>query len=201
MIGIDQLIEYAQTAVPDDTAIAGIAFLAQKQRRLERAVERRKKLLALTEQKLARVAELELPDAMSAVGMAEFTLEGGYMIRVGKEYYANIPSPDSDKPELLARRADCFDWLRQNNSGDLIKQQIVIEAGRGEEAKASRVKAGLDKAGIDYKNTESVHGSTLKAFVKEQLEKEHTEGAAPFPEKLFGVHVKRVASIKPAKKK
>jgi hypothetical protein len=115
---------------------------------------------------------------------------------VADEYYANIPSPDSDKPELLERRAAAFAWLHVHHP-DLPKAQIVIEAGRGEQEKAQRVMNGLDKVGIPYRAMETVHFQTLKAFVKEQMSMEHPDGEA-FPEHLFGVCVKRVAKVKPA---
>jgi len=186
---------------PTDAEVASIAELARKQQRLEARVERRKKLLKLTEEKLARVAEVDLPNAMSAVGMAEFALDNGFKVTVGQEYFANIPAPDSDKPELLERRAAAFRWLKDNKHGDLIKAQILIEAGRGEQEKAERVMRGLDKAGIAYSNTEAVHWQTLRAFVKEQLESDRQGETEPFPEQLFGVHIKRVAKVKPATKK
>lgn len=186
---------------PSDQELADIAELAREQQDLEQRIVAAETALDLLKEALVKVAEHKLPDAMAAVGMTEFTLGNGYKVKVDTEYYANIPSPDTGKPELLERRMAAFQWLRDNRHDDLIKAQIVVEAGRGEQEKARRVMAGLDKAGIGYTNTEAVHWSTLKAFVREQMTLERGPEAALFPEQLFGVCVKQVAKVKAPKKK
>lgn len=203
MIDVTRFAAIAESIKPEptDTEIATIADLARRQQRLERALARREKLVELTKGELAKVAERELPDAMAAVGMSEFSLDNGFKVSVAPEYFANIPSPDTDKPELLKRRVDALKWLRDHEYGDLIKCQIVVDAGRGEQERAARVMRGLDKAKIPYRNTESIHFQTLRAFVKEQLESNREAQGTPFPEHLFGVHVKRVATVKPASRK
>ncbi len=180
--------------VPTNEELSTIAFLARLQQSLEREIAGAEKGLEQSKKDLAKVAELDLPDAMAAVGMSEFTLEDGYKITVAPDYYASIPSPDSDKPELQARRYDAFQWLRENGHEALIKNKIVVETGRGEQVTAEKAMCALDKAGIEYNNTEAVHFSTLKAFVREQIEAEN-----PFPEATFGVHVRRLATIKAPK--
>jgi hypothetical protein len=186
----------ATRRAPTDLDLFAIAVSASQQQQLEADVATKEKELAELKASLAQVVEHDLPDAMAAVGMTDFTLDNGYRVTVADEYYANIPSPDSDKPELLERRFAAFAWLHIHHP-DLPKAQIVIEAGRGEQEKANRVMNGLDKAGIPYRTMETVHFQTLKAFVKEQMNMEHPNGEA-FPEHLFGVCVKRVAKVKPA---
>ncbi len=186
--------------VPTNEELGSVSTLAREQQRLELEVTGAEKWLDRLKKDLANVAEIKLPDAMAAVGMSEFTLEDGYKVTVAPDYYANIPSADSDKPELLERREAAFTWLRNNGHEALIKSKIVVEAGKGENEKAAAAIAALNEAGIDYENTEAVHYSTLKAFVREQMEAaaegKTFEGAAPFPEQTFGVHVRRLATIK-----
>src|SRR5262245_39643008 len=123
---------------PSNEQLAEISRLARLQRSLEAKVAALKLELADFESELDRVTEHDLPEAMRAVGMTDFGLEDGSRVEISKEYYAHIPSPNSDKPELLQRRADAFAWLRSSGNEDLIKAQIVIEAGRGEQEKARR---------------------------------------------------------------
>ena len=186
---------------PSDEHLSSVAALAAKQQDLEQRVQATEQSLDTLKGELAKVSEYDLPDAMAAIGLTEFKLADGYKVTVGQEYYANIPSPDSEDPDLRERRRAAFAWLNENNHGDLIKSQIVVDAGRGEQEKAARVMRGLQAAGIPFNQTEAVHWSTLKAFVKEQMTA--TEGEAvrpPFPGHLFGAHVKTVARIKQSKK-
>lgn len=191
----------ARIATPaTDEQLSSVSALARKQQRLEALVADTEKRLGEIKDELAQVSETLLPDAMAAVGLSEFKLEDGYRVTVALEYYANIPSPDSDSPELQDRRAQAFQWMRDNNHGPLLKNQIIVDAGRGEEEKAGRVMRGLEAAGIPFKRVENIHWSTLRAFVKEQMTPSETQ-RAPFPSHLFGAHSKRVASIKASKKK
>jgi hypothetical protein len=199
MISPEQLKADAaqQKSAPTDEQLQGVAFLAKKQQDLEKKVRDTEAELEKLQADLARVSELDLPDALLKLGMTEFKLNNGFTIKVEKQYFANIPSPNSKDVDLLARRMEAFKWLRDQGHGDLIKQQVVVECGR-EEDKAQRVINGLTKAGIDFKVNEDVHYQTLKAFVREQLE---SESEQPFPKAVFGAHEKRVAVVKAPKGK
>lgn len=183
-------------AIPDDDKLRTIGTLAAKQARLEQEVKDAEARLEVLKGELAQVAEHDLPEAIALTGLTEFKLEDGSKVEVGDDYYANIPSADTDKPELLKRRLAAFNWLRDNNHADLIKNEIKVSLTKGQDELAQRTMRGLDNAGIPYNNTEQVHHSTLKAFVREQVE----NGTAGFPQDTFGVCIKRVAKLKPASK-
>ncbi|WP_321471055.1 hypothetical protein [uncultured Paludibaculum sp.] len=187
--------EEMASAIPEDGVLRNIGALAAKQARLERRVKRTEGVLELRKAQLARVAERELPDAIAATGLSEFRLEDGSRVTVVDEYYANIPSADSEDAKLLVRRQQCFTWMRDNNHADLIKQQLRLTFSRGEDDAAKRVMNGLDKAGIPYTNAEGIHASTLKAFVREQM-----EAGTGFPADTFGVCKKRIAKVTPVAK-
>lgn len=151
--------------------------------------------LTFAKSELAKIAEVYLPEAMHAVGMSEFKLEDGSRITVAQEYYANIPEPSTKKPELMERRNAAFQWLRDNKHGPLIKTEITVQAGRGEQDRADNVIRALQQMGVPYTSTDAVHWATLRALVKEQYEK-----GTPLPEATFGIHVKQVASVEPPNK-
>jgi hypothetical protein len=74
---------------------------------------------------------------------------------------------------LVANREKFYKWLRENNFGSLIRTEVVAQFGMGEDKKAVALTLSLLKRKYDVIQKQSVHPSTLKAFVKEQLEKEH----------------------------
>jgi hypothetical protein len=188
--------EAQASAIPDDDKLCTIGTLAAELVDLNAQVAAAEKALEELIGKRDKLAEVTLPEALALTGLVEFKLEDGSKVTVGDEYYPNIPSAESDNPEALTRRANCFRWMRDNGHADLIKNEVKLTFSKGEDDKAKRVTNGLDKAGIPYRQLESVHHSTLKAFVAEQI-----ENNKPFPRETFGVHHKRVAKVKPASKR
>jgi hypothetical protein len=79
-----------------------------------------------------------------------------------QEYYASIPAEKSGQ---------AFAWLREHGYGAIIKNVISAEFGKGEDEKALEAATVLAEAGFKPSQKESVHPMTLKAFVKEQMEK------------------------------
>lgn len=170
-----------------------IVRLAKEQLRLEKEVAGIEKDLKEAQKNLKRVAEEELPALLRKLGLTDFGLEDGSRVEVGTVYHANISAD---------RRPGAHAWLREHNFGDLIKNKVEIDVGRGQDEKVNTLVESLTDQGFDFDRKEEVHSSTLKAFVKEQIEKELVvnSGVTPLPRELFGVHQQNVAKIKASKK-
>jgi hypothetical protein len=133
------------------------------------------------EEKLNKVKEQEkflsehaIPSLMQSSGISMIKLEDGTEVKVSPYYYAKI---SEDKKEAA------FTWLRENGFGDLIKNNISLDFGMNEDSEANNVVAQLKAKGYNVFQSTTVHSSTLKAFVKEQI----TEGKG-LPEDLFGIY-------------
>lgn len=139
----------------------------------------------------------ELPELFSQVQQNYLQLgaEGNLPAYDGrlKPYYKAVIA--ADWPE--ERRERGFAEVERLGGEDLIKNQIIIETGRGEEKIAAKVVAGLEKAGVAFKRKRDVPWNTLTAFVKEQVEEKKV---VPNLE-LLGAVVGRVVELKPEKAK
>lgn len=181
----DLAAEDAENVQSSDEAKASVARLAEAQLSLLNEVDNLERLLKEKKKELQRVEEHDLPEAMDAIGMAEFKLVDGTKISVNTFYNASIPAE---------RKGEAFGWLDEHGHGSLIKTSVKAEFGRGE---LEAAKAFLEYArGFNLLSEEptldqSVHWQTLRAFVKEQVE----EGAG-LPLDLFGVFIGRKAKIK-----
>lgn len=116
------------------------------------------------EQKQLRLDELKnklLPDLMQEVGVKEFKLTSGAKVTVKDIIRASI------KPE---NRPKAFAWLRKNNLGSLIKNEVVTHFGMKEDKKALTFFRKLTSQGYDSAHNENIHAGTLTAFVRERLE-------------------------------
>ena len=133
------------------------------------------------EEKLKKVKEQEqflseqaIPSLMQSAGISMLKLEDGTEVKITPYYYGRI---SEDKKE------EAFNWLRENNFGDLIKNNISLDFGMNEDSEANNLVAQLKSKGYNVFQSTTVHASTLKAFIKEQI----NEGKG-IPEDLFGIY-------------
>jgi len=121
------------------------------------------------------LSEQTIPNLMQQAGISAIKLEDGSSVEVKPFYAAKIP---------VSRVDEAFDWLRDNGHGDLIKNNVTLTFGRSEDQIAKQLVDELQQKGHNVKQAEKVEPMTLKAFVREQIEK-----GKNVPADLFGVYV------------
>jgi hypothetical protein len=165
-----------------DTDLVGIALLAKRAKQLEKELEDQETVVKEKKEQYRKLIEEAIPEALAGLGMKSFKMEDGSSIEVKSFYSASISE---------ARRAEAFEWLRNNNFGDLIKNTVSVRFGRGEEQLCQRAMEMLTSSGFPVEQAEKVESMTLKAWVKERVEK-----GSEFPSELFGVYIGQKATIK-----
>ena len=150
-------------------------LLAQELANLEEAVKVKKEEFRLT-------SEQELPEAMQSAGLTEIVLSPGEKITITEFYNAHISK---------ANQETAYQWLVQNGHEGLIKNEVSVKFGREEDLIAQETVQALKARGLAPEIRQSVHPSTLKAFVKEQL----TSGR-DIPTEPFGIYIGSKAIIK-----
>jgi len=168
--------------VPKQEDLAGIADLGKMQQRLTADVASIENELALKKEALRQVVEVSLPETMLALGLTSFSLSDGTKLQIKTFYRGSIPK---------AREKEAFDWLKGNGHGDLIKNEFKCSFGKGEEERATSLSEILTTSDIDYEQKKAVHPSTLKAFVKEQVER-----GKSMPLDILGVYVGQKSEIR-----
>jgi hypothetical protein len=168
---------------PTDGQLNSVSILADQQLELEdRAAALLRELESVTAQ-LKKVAECDLPAAMSIAGMEKFTLTGGRTVSIDTKVSA---SPTKEQQPVMLR------WLEENEYGDIIKHEVKIGFGKGDDEKARRFLTWVGETFPSQKidDKKFVHPQTLGAFVREQLQQ-----GVDLPEE-FGVVVLTKAVIK-----
>lgn len=147
-------------------------------------VDERSKIL---NDRIKRIKEDALPSVMAELGIQEFKLTDGTVIKIKNDWQAYIS--EANKPAAHA-------WLVQNNYGSIIKTAVELEFGSGDEerARAEEAVESLIEGGYNPDIKEAVHAQTLKAFVRECVEKQ-----VAIPLNLFGAFPVSVAQIKQPK--
>jgi hypothetical protein len=69
-----------------------------------------------------------------------------------------------------SRSEEAFAWLRENGHGDLIKNQISMEFGMKQDNEAKSIVEELKNKGLPVQQKQFVHPSSLRGFVREQIQ-------------------------------
>lgn len=172
----------AQQFSGNNPALGEVAMLAERMMSLEDKYDLKAAELKEISTQLEELATKTIPNAMMAIGLEEFKLTSGAKVSCSQFYSASIS--ETNKPAA-------HKWLKDNGHGSLIKNELELSFGRGEEKLAEKAKAILHKNKLTFLEQAGVHSSTLRAFVKEQI-----EAGVKIPLDLFGAFVGRKAKIK-----
>lgn len=168
---------------PGDNLLARLSGLALDQKEAEAEVARLEEALKAAQARLRDIAEHQLPALMDEAEMKVCQTRDGITIKIVEKIRGSIPAATAPK---------AFAWLEEHGHGNLIKREVKVEFGKGEEAWAKKFMADLAKRKrplkVDLKR--GVHPSTLASFVTEQLQ----EGV-DIPLETFGVFRQRSAKI------
>lgn len=123
-----------------------------------------------------------IPTMMSEMGLSQLRLMDGSMIDVKPFYNASITQ---------ANKEAAFNWLRQNGLGDIIKNEVVVSFGRGEDNKAAEYAELAKGQGLQPAQKLKVEPMTLKALVRERI-----EAGKEMPTEIFSVYVGNKTTIK-----
>ena len=108
-----------------------------------------------------QLSMVEIPAMMDEMQITKLKLKDGESVEVKKIYGASIPK---DKQE------EAFTWLRNNGLGDIIKNDITVTFGKGEDNKAAQYAVLARGQGFEPVQKVGVNPMTLKALVRERLE-------------------------------
>jgi hypothetical protein len=170
--------------------LASLSKLVARQVSLEEHIRTTEEELSKVKESLRTLSEQTIPEVMIGMGLSELRLSTGESVTISKYYSARIP-------DAVAEQA--FEWLRQQECDDIIKNNISLSFGKGEDDLAQEVGKLLVAKGLAPEQKIFVHPMTLKSFVKERIESNQE-----LPQELFGVFVgnkTKIVTPKPSTKK
>jgi hypothetical protein len=156
-------INFEQDRVESVTQIDAAKTLSDKVLKLkdlEDEIAKEESINKLKEQ--ARIlSQVEIPAMMQEMHITKLKLKDGESVEVKPFYSATII------PEV---QEQAFTWLRNNGLGDIIKNDITVTFGRGEDNKAAQYAVLARGQGFEPVQKVGVHAQTLKAVVRERIE-------------------------------
>jgi hypothetical protein len=102
------------------------------------------------------LSQFEIPQMMEEMNITKLKLKDGETVEVSNFYSASIVDQDA-----------AFQWLRENGRGDIIKNDITVTFGRGEDNKAAQYAVLAKGQGYEPVQKVGVHPQTLKGVVRE----------------------------------
>jgi hypothetical protein len=178
----DQM-ETDQSNLIDQTSdLSSLAKQVKKLQSLENKILQDEESLKQKKKDLEYISGEVIPMMLTEMGLSSLKLADGSAVDVKPYYRAAI---------LLKNKEAAYNWLRQNGLGDIIKNEISVSFGRGEDNKAADY-ANLAK-GQGYQPTQKlkVEPMTLKALAQERI-----EAGKPLPLDIFNVFVGNRTKIK-----
>jgi|TARA_R110000851_G_scaffold60763_3_gene139926 hypothetical protein len=165
-----------------DEELHGLSALAKRAKVLQKEVEDLEAVTKERKDQLRKLTEQAIPEALAETGMRGFVMDDGSKVELKDFYSASISA---------ARKAEAFQWLREHGMDDIIKNTVSVRFGRGEDELCSRLLELLGMQGYPAEQAEKIEPMTLKAWVKEQVERGNE-----FPTELFGAYIGQKAIIK-----
>ena len=146
-------------------------------------------IAALEDQLKSKKAEADdigsrvIPELLAEQGLTELKLQDGSKVSVKKEFTATLPKDD-------IRREAAYKWLRDQGLGDIIKNNVFVTFGKGEDDKAKQL---LDLAlnnGFEPQQKSDVAWMTLTALFRERI-----ESGLDMPSDIFSTWIKDKTKI------
>ena len=122
-----------------------------------------------------------IPNLLAEQGLASLKLADGSSVDIKKSYNCTIK-----KDQLES----AFEWLRNNGLGDIIKNEVAVQFGKGEDNKAEQLLGLAVREGYEPSQKQKVEPMTLKALFRERI-----EAGLDMPSDLFNTFVKDQTKI------
>jgi len=160
-------IDFEQDQVQSVTQIDAAKTLSDKVlklKELEDEIQNAEESINKLKEQAKILSQFEIPAMMQEMHITKLKLKDGESVEVKPFYSASIV------PEV---QEQAFEWLRNNGLGDIIKNDITVTFGRGEDNKAAQYAVLARGQGFEPVQKVGVHSQTLKAVVRERLEAGH----------------------------
>ena len=126
-------------------------------------------IASLEEQLKSKKAEADdigsrvIPELLAEQGLSEIKLADGSKVSVRKEFRATVPKDDM-------KREAALQWLRDQGLGDIIKNNVTVSFGKGEDNKAEQLLQLAADNGFEPQQKSDVAWNTLSALYQERVE-------------------------------
>ena len=160
---IKDMMSEDSTDLLDNVEINTIASECVKLKSKEDEIVELEEQLKKKKEEADYISSSVIPELLAEQGLSEIKLSDGSKVSVRKEFRATVPKDD-------ARRESCLQWLRDQGLGDIIKNNVTVSFGKGEDDKAEQLLQLAADNGFEPQQKSDVAWNTLSALYQERIE-------------------------------
>ena len=128
-----------------------------------------------------KIASEIIPNMLAEQGLSSLKLADGSAVEVRKSYSCTVKKDNLDS---------AYQWLRENGLADIIKNEVAVQFGKGEDNKAEQLLTLAEQEGYEPTQKQKVEPMTLKALFRERV-----EAGLDMPSQFFNVFIKDQTKI------
>ena len=162
----------------DNVEITTIAAECVKLKQKEDEIAELEEKLKKKKEEADDISSRVIPELLAEQGLSELKLQDGSKVSVKKEFRCTLPK-DLDK------RDAAYKWLRDQGLGDIIKNNVSVTFGKGEDDKAKRLLDLAVENGFQPDQKSDVAWNTLTALFQERV-----ESGLDMPSDVFSTWIK-----------
>ena len=153
--------------------------LKQKEDELAQLEEQLKK----KKEEVDEISSRIIPELLAEQGLSAIKLADGSNVSVKKEFRCTLPKDET-------KRWQAYKWLRDQGLGDIIKNNIFVTFGKGEDDKAKQLLNLAAENGFDPQQKSDAAWNTLTALFQERV-----ESGLDMPSDIFNTWIKDKTKI------
>ena len=167
----------------DSVEVTNLADECQKLKDTEDMIKSAEQHLKDLKAKADDIGSRVIPELLAEQGLTSLKLADGSSVSVKKEYRCTLPKDDS-------KREQCYKWLRDQGLGDIIKNNVTVSFGRGEDNKANQLMDLAVANGFTPQQKSDVAWNTLTALYEERV-----KAGLDMPSDVFHLWIKDKTKI------
>jgi len=154
-------LEQDQQEVIDKTDIQVLSEQCHELKALEDDIEQIEKQLKAKKEKADKISSEVIPNILAEQGLSSLKLADGSGVTIKKTYSCTVKKDNLES---------AYQWLRDNGLGDIIKNEVFVTFGKGEDNKAEQLLNLAVQKGFEPQQKSKVEPMTLKALFRERIE-------------------------------
>ena len=162
MVEINDIdFEEDQQNIIEKTDIQTLASYCQELQQVEDHIALLEKEVKTQKEKADKIGSEIIPNMLAEQGLSSLKLADGSAVEVKKSYSCTIKKDDIES---------AYTWLRENGLEDIIKNEVFVTFGKGEDNKAKDLLSLAEQEGYEPQQKSKVEPMTLKALYRERIE-------------------------------
>ena len=167
----------------DSVEVTTIAAECQKLKQKEDEIADLEDKLKAKKQEADDISSRVIPELLAEQNLSEIKLGDGSAVAVKKEFRCTLPKDE-------VKREAAYKWLRDQGLEDIIKNNIFVTFGKGEDNKAKQLLDLAAENGFEPQQKSDVSWNTLTALFRERI-----ESGLDMPSDVFSTWIKDKTKI------